>query len=170
VALATVIDVEPATITIVDADSALARSAMAKYFTELAQRFPDGFEPGDALDEAALSFNPPGGVFVIAQWEDQAVGCGAAQFLDADTAEIKRMWVSPGWRGRGLGQGLLTFLEREARQAGCGRVVLDTNGALSEAINMYRSRGYVEIERYNDNPYAHHWFAKDVAAAGEERA
>jgi len=163
-------DVEAATITVVDAGSAVARAAMADYFTELAQRFGEGFEPGDALDQAAVSFNRPRGVFVIARWEDQAVGCGAVQFLDADTAEIKRMWVSPGWRGRGLGHQLLAFLERAALQAACLRVVLDTNSALSEAIRMYSSHGYVPIDRYNDNPYAHHWFAKDLAAADEETA
>jgi GNAT superfamily N-acetyltransferase len=142
---------------------------MTSYFAELAERFPEGFEAGDALDEAAASFNRPRGVFVVAQLDDQTAGCGAVQFLDADTAEIKRMWVSPAWRGRGLGQRVLAFLEREAVLAGRGRVVLDTNGALSEAINMYRSRGYVGVERYNDNPYAQHWFAKDLRAVPGER-
>jgi len=133
---------------------------MDAYFAELAQRFPGGFDPGDALDEAATAFNPPMGVFVLALANGQSVGCGATQFLDAHTAEIKRMWVSPAYRGRGVGRQLLTRLESEARVAGRTRVLLDTNGTLTEAIAMYGSQGYVPVERYNDNPYAQHWFEK----------
>ena len=42
------------------------------------------------------------------------------------------------------------------------RVVLDTNETLDEAIAMYERAGYARIDRYNDNPYAHHWFGKSV--------
>jgi ribosomal protein S18 acetylase RimI-like enzyme len=134
---------------------------MERYFTELGERFPGGFEPGDALRDAAASFNPPGGVFVIAFVQGEPAGCGGAQYLDETTAEIKRMWVSPHSRGLGLGRRLLARLEEEARLAGRRRVVLDTNGTLTEAISLYRSQGYVPVDRYNDNPYADRWFAKD---------
>ena len=97
--------------------------------------------------------------------DDEVAACGGVQRIDARTGEIKRMWVDPGWRGVGLGQRLLTLLEAAAVDHGWRRVVLDTNETLSEAIRMYERAGYQPIERYNDNPYAHHWFAKDLPAA-----
>ena len=72
------------------------------------------------------------------------------------------MWVASTVRGIGLGKRLLGHLEDEARASGRTRVVLDTNGSLTEAISMYRALGYTAIERYNDNPYAHHWFEKTL--------
>ena len=151
---------------VVDAGSEPARWAMTEYFTELAVRFPAGFEPGDALDEAVTSFNPPRGVFVLAFVENEPAGCGGAQFLDEDTAEVKRMWVSPGHRGLGLGRQLLAHLEGEARRAGRRRIVLDTNASLTEAINLYRSYGYAPTDPYNANPYADRWFVKELPADG----
>jgi ribosomal protein S18 acetylase RimI-like enzyme len=72
------------------------------------------------------------------------------------------MWVDPRFRGRGIGRAVLRRLEAEAARLGCRRVVLDTNGSLAEAIALYGRNGYVEIDRYNDNPYAEHWFSKDI--------
>lgn len=94
--------------------------------------------------------------------DDATLGCGGLQRLDDRTAEIKRMWIHPDWRGLGLGGRLLARLEAAARGLGRSRVVLDTNETLTEAITMYERAGYHPIDRYNDNPYAHHWFAKDL--------
>ena len=137
-----------------------ARAAMAAYFAELDERLADGFDPGDALEDAGAAFRPPLGRFLLARRGDATVGCGALQFLSADTAEIKRMWVSPACRGVRLGSRLLGHLEGLARSQGCTNVVLDTNGVLAEAIAMYGRHGYLEVEPYNDNPYAQHWFRK----------
>ncbi len=150
-------------ITTVDAGSAGARGALAHYFAELDRRLTGGFTVDAALDEATSSFNPPAGLFVIATSADEVVGCGALYWFDATTAEVKRMWVDAKVRGIGLGRRVLGHLEDEARRAGCQRVVLDTNEALVEAIAMYRALGYREIEPYNDNPDAHHWFEKLLA-------
>lgn len=148
---------------VVDAAAPEAQRAMTEYLAELARRLPGGFEAPTAFDDAAVRFNPPHGVFVVGRGDAGAVvACGAVDLLDDETAEIKRMWVSPTRRGSGLGKRLLSFLEDEARRAGRSVVVLDTNGTLAEAIAMYRSSGYVEVDRYNDNPYAEHWFRKDI--------
>jgi GNAT superfamily N-acetyltransferase len=154
---------ENVTLTIVDAGATEARWAMSQYFEELAQRFPGGFVPGDALDVAAIRYNAPTGLFVIARVAGETVGCGALDFLDDTSAEIKRMWISPQIRGIGLGKRLLARLESEARRAGRPRVVLDTNGSLTEAIAMYEASGYARTDPYNDNPYAEHWFAKTIS-------
>ena len=131
-----------------------------QYFDELDRRFVGGFNGDEALSSAAPSLNPPSGLFFIAMVEDDVVGCGGIQWIDGATAEIKRMWVDSRRRGIGLGKRLLGFLEAEARSAGRTRLILDTNESLTEARSMYRTLGYDAIERYNDNPYAHHWFEK----------
>ena len=145
-----------------DAGSTEANWALVQYFGELDRRFVGGFDTTEALGEATATLNPPYGLFVIARLEDEIVGCGAIHWIDDVTAEIKRMWVDPGRRGIGLGKRLLRHLEAEVLSSGRARVVLDTNESLAEAVSMYGALGYTAIERYNDNPYAHHWFEKSV--------
>jgi GNAT superfamily N-acetyltransferase len=158
------------TFAVVDAGSPEARLALERYVGELEQRFASGFDSRQALAEADAAFNEPSGRFVVAQLDGEVVGCGALLWLDQGAAEIKRMWVDPQRRGIGLGRRLLEHLEGEARRVGRSRVVLDTNEALTEAIAMYQAAGYVAIERYNDNPYAHHWFEKRLPPTGAEWA
>jgi DNA-binding MarR family transcriptional regulator/ribosomal protein S18 acetylase RimI-like enzyme len=145
----------------VDPIGAAATAAMTAYFTELDGRFPNGFDAGDALGPGAAAMAAPHGVFLLAAADDgTTVACGGVQRLDTDTAEIKRMWVDPNWRGTGIGRRMLTELEGHARRLGYARVVLDTNATLTEAIAMYAGAGYQAIPRYNDNPYAERWFTK----------
>lgn len=139
-----------------------ARWAMGQYVDELAGRFPVQVTTRDALDSTTTAFEPPGGVFVLACDGGDTVGCGAVQFLDASTGEIKRMWVAPSARGRGTGRLLLAELEHHIIESGRERAVLDTNSALTEAIAMYRSCGYAQIAPYNDNADADRWFAKGL--------
>ncbi|MFN0027196.1 MAG: GNAT family N-acetyltransferase, partial [Acidimicrobiales bacterium] len=149
---------------VVDAGTAPARQTMARYFEELGRRLPEGFESGSALQDARTLFNAPQGLFVLATVDHKPVGCGALQWHQgpdgAVLAEIKRMWVDPTVRGQGLGRRLLATLEGHARRGGARQVTLDTHGELREAMAVYRSAGYCAIERYNDNPYAQHFFAK----------
>jgi GNAT superfamily N-acetyltransferase len=102
----------------------------------------------------------PAGVFLVGYEGDDAVACGGLKRLDATTAEIKRMFVAPEGRGRGLGRRILGALEAEARARGYTRIVLDTAAPLDEAARLYLSAGYREIPAYNDNPYAARWFDK----------
>lgn len=139
-----------------------AVAATGHYFAELDARFPDGFDAGGAVDHDAAAMAPPGGVFVVATSDGEPVACGGVQPLEGGTGEIKRMWVHADWRGAGLGSRMLRHLETLARDLGHRRVVLDTNGTLVEAIAMYRRAGYQPVQRYNDNPYAQAWFAKDL--------
>jgi GNAT superfamily N-acetyltransferase len=105
-------------------------------------------------------FSPPGGAFVIG-WEDGApVAGGGIKRLDDTTAEIKRMYVAPEARGRGVGRALLTALEDEARRMGYHAVRLDTGRFQTAALRMYRESGYREIEDYNANVYASFWGEK----------
>ena len=131
----------------------VALEAVSHYFAELDRRFSHGFDPGEP-DHA--------GTFVVATSDGRPVAYGGVRPLDAETGEIKRMWVHDDWRGAGLGSRMLRELEALARRLGHHRVVLDTNGTLTEAIAMYARAGYAPIERYNDNPYAEAFFEKSL--------
>ena len=74
--------------------------------------------------------------------------------------EVKRMWVAADARGLGVGRRILEMLETRARDVGVRTLRLETNRTLKEAQALYRSCGYVEVEPFNDEPYAHHWFEK----------
>ena len=147
---------------VVDAGSRDAKEAMAAYFVELDERFRTGFDLDAGGAAEVDGMRPPDGAFVLVRSDHAPVGCGGVQRIDDRTGEIKRMWIHPDWRGAGLGRRLLAELEAVARKLGRHRVVLDTNEVLVEAIAMYGRAGYRAIERYSDNPYAHHWFAKDL--------
>ena len=155
--------VRAATVRIEQVDPAgpAALAAVAAYVAELDERFPDGFEVGD-LTAGTERLRSPDGAFVVATSDGVPVACGGVQPIGDGAGEIKRMWVRPGWRGAGLGSRLLRHLEGVARDLGRTAVRLDTHGALTEAVEMYRRAGYREIERYNDNPYAQHFFTKDL--------
>ena len=147
---------------VIDPASPMALDALGAYFAELDERFVGGFDPGDTLVADAPAMRPPTGAFVVALDRDAVLGCGAIVRHTADAGEIKRMWVAPAARGCGIGRRLLGELEQRVGRLGYEQIVLDTNAVLDEAIAMYTSAGYTAIERYNDNPYAMHWFTKPV--------
>jgi N-acetylglutamate synthase-like GNAT family acetyltransferase len=68
-----------------------------------------------------------------------------------------------------LGRRLLEALERQAREAGVAVLHLETNHTLIEAIHLYRDSGYQEVEAFNDEPYAHHWFEKRLTEDAADR-
>jgi DNA-binding MarR family transcriptional regulator/GNAT superfamily N-acetyltransferase len=150
----------------VGAGEPVARAATGHYFAELDALFPAGFDPGPTVPE-------PEATWVVATSDGAPVAFGGIRPVPAvgpDTAEIKRMWVDATWRGAGLGSRMLRHLEDLARDRGHDRVVLDTNGHLHDAIAMYDRAGYRRIERYNDNPYAEAFFAKDLSRRSAGRS
>ena len=152
------VQVEPA-----DAATDEARRCLTAYYAELARRFPQGFDPGRSLHPDTREFAEPTGLFVIARLHGRAIGCGAVLFHDDAPAYIKRMWVDDAVRGMGVGRRILAALEQAARDHGAASVTLETNASLTEAIAMYRASGYVEVEPFNDEIYADHWFEKVLA-------
>lgn len=149
------VEVEPA-----DAASDDAQACLSAYYAELARRFPGGFDPGRSLHPDTHEFREPTGGFVLARLHGRAIGCGAVLFHDRAPAYIKRMWVDDAVRGMGVGRRILAALEQAARDHGAASVTLETNASLTEAIAMYRASGYVEVEPFNDEVYADHWFEK----------
>jgi DNA-binding MarR family transcriptional regulator/GNAT superfamily N-acetyltransferase len=141
-----------------------ARWCIAQYFAELDRRFPGGFDPSASIPAGADELRPPAGVLLVARLHGDPVGCGALKFHGRAPTELKRMWVSPDARGLGVGRRLLGALEERAEASGARVVRLETNGELAEAIALYRSSGYEEVDAFNDEPYAHHWFEKRLRA------
>jgi putative acetyltransferase len=138
----------------------LGSAALDSLFAEL-NREVDGIYPEEGanhyrLDPAEVSPGR-GGCFVL--WMGaEPVGCGALRMLDADTGELKRMFVRPAWRGRGLSRRMLRHLEAEARRCGARRLVLETGTRLTASVALYESEGFREIERfgeYANSPLSH---------------
>ena len=106
---------------------------------------------------------PPRGAFVLIEEDGRALAGGGVRRLSDGVAEIKRMFVLPEARGRGLGRRLLDALEAAAADLGYARVRLDTAASMPVAREMYRRAGYREIEDYNGNSYAAFWGEKVLA-------
>lgn len=136
-------------------DDPVARTLVAAVQQEYVRRYggPDEtqVQPGE--------FAPPAGLFVVAWQDAEPVGCGGWRRHGRDTAEIKRMYVVPAARGRGLARALLAELERAAAAAGCRRIVLETGEQQPEAVSLYASSGYAPVPpfgRYADADGARH--------------
>jgi GNAT superfamily N-acetyltransferase len=140
-----------------------ARFALASYADELDRRFHAGFDPARSLPAEDKDLRPPRGVLLLATLHGEPVGCGALKLHGDEPAELKRMWVAEPARGMGLGRRLLAELEAAAARAGAPAARLETNASLVEAIALYRASGYVEVEPFNDEQYADHWFEKHLA-------
>jgi DNA-binding MarR family transcriptional regulator/GNAT superfamily N-acetyltransferase len=151
----------------VDPASEDARDCMAGYAAELRERFPEGFDEADLVRPAEV--RGEAGVFLVAYEDDCPVGCGGLRTLEPGTGEIRHVWVVPGARGLGLGRRLLAELERQAAARGFTVVRLGTHRVLTEAIQLYRSSGYVEVRRYGDEAHADYWFEKRVSLAAPQR-
>jgi len=107
-------------------------------------------DPGD--------FAPPDGLFLVGYCDDRPVATGGWRRLGPD-AEIKRMYVVAAARGRGHARRMLAELERTAAAAGFPRVILGTGSKQPEAVELYRSSGYVDVEPfgyYKDAPLSIH--------------
>lgn len=113
---------------------------------------------GVPLDPAELG--PPGGVYLVGWAGRETVGGGGLRTIGPALGEIKRMYVAPSWRGRGVARRLLGALEDAARSLGHERVRLDTGPLQPEARHLYQTAGYVSIPDYNDNHHAAFWGEK----------
>ena len=143
-------------------DDAEARRCVARYREELGARFPAGFSPTGNACAADAELSDPVGTFLLVGFGARALGCGGVRTLSPGLGEIKQMWVDPSLRGQGAGRRLLVALEAAAGDLGHRRVRLDTSRHLGAARRLYLASGYREIPDYNQNPYADHWFEKDL--------
>jgi GNAT superfamily N-acetyltransferase len=150
------------TLVVEPADAAVSVAVQDAFFAEIAARYP-GWTPGDSQSVAPSELAPPSGVWVNAYLRGRPVGGGGLQALNGDTAEVRRIFLDESARGRGIGRALLVELERHARALGYGHVRLTTGRAQPEAIRLFRSAGYREIDPFSDGRFTDYWMEKALA-------
>jgi GNAT superfamily N-acetyltransferase len=111
-----------------------------------------GGDPGSGPPPRAEDFLPPGGTFLLARLDGRPCGCGGLSRFDDATAEVRRMYVVPEARGRGVAKALVAWLLQAASDAGYSRVRLETGNRQHEALGLYRSAGFRPIPCWG--PYA----------------
>ncbi len=94
---------------------------------------------------------PDGRLYIVLDGE-QAVGCIGLRKIDEENCELKRLYIRPAWRGRGLSRKLMDLILADAREIGYRTMLLDTLPFLKTALKLYQDYGFVEIDRYNDSP------------------
>lgn len=139
-----------------------ARYCLGEYYAELGRRFEHGFDVSLSRDPDARDMRRPRGSFIVAMSDTLPIGCVGLKGTDHGYAEIKRLWVAPAARGLRLGRRLMDAAESSARELGIALLRLDTNSALPEAAQLYRSTGWREIPRFNDDPYPDLFFEKHL--------
>lgn len=124
----------------------VARGLIDALCSEMSVRYgtpPSPFSPSEAA--------APRSVFLVARLEAQPVGCGALRQLDEHTAEVKRMYVAPVGRRKGIARKVMVELERHARELGYRAIRLETGVRQPEAQRLYESLGYRRIAAFG--PY-----------------
>ena len=128
--------------------SYVAEQLIAALNAELEHRYPEEGANFFRLDADEVADGR--GAFLVAYLGETPIGCGAVRRIEPRVAEIKRMYVAPTARGRGVGRQMLLELETIARQLGAERIVLETGPRQPEAIALYRRAGFVEIALFGD--------------------
>jgi DNA-binding MarR family transcriptional regulator len=146
----------------VDPEHADAQYCLAEYVAELNERSPRGFNPSIGATALPHQVRSPAGQFFVAYLHGEPIGCGAVKHHPDAPAEIKRMWIAPTARGLGLGRRLLETLEACAKAGGARVAHIETSTVLGEALSLYRSAGWVEVQQFNDEPFADHWLEKEL--------
>jgi GNAT superfamily N-acetyltransferase len=122
----------------------------------------------DATELAVVEFAPPQGIFVVGRDAGQPVACGGVRLVEPEVGELKRMYVAPAARRRGIARAMLDHLEREARKLGATWLRLETGLHQPEALALYASAGYADAEpfgHYAGAPLARH-LAKNLVDSG----
>ncbi|AZQ34414.1 GNAT family N-acetyltransferase [Streptomyces cyaneochromogenes] len=153
------------------ADSSVAAALWRAYYTEISDRYyllHEGHrtDPAELEREIAAGvgaeLTPPKGQLLIARYAGEPAGSVGIRLLDADTAELTRVFVHESVRGKGGGRVLVRAAEETARAFGAARLILDTRHDLVEARALYTHLGYEETAPHNDDVYAEHWFSKPL--------
>jgi DNA-binding MarR family transcriptional regulator/GNAT superfamily N-acetyltransferase len=139
-----------------------ARYCLGEYYAELRRRFEKGFEVALSRDPDAVDMVRPRGAFLLAMSDGLPIGCVGLKGTGGEVAEIKRLWICPTARGFGVAKRLMRAAEAAAQELSVKTLRLDTNSALPEALNLYRTSGWVEIDRFNEDPYPDHFFEKHL--------
>jgi GNAT superfamily N-acetyltransferase len=135
-----------------------------KLIAEVQQEYVVRYGAEDQTPVDPAQFAPPLGLFLVAYVDGVPAACGGWRARGTDV-ELKRMYASPAFRGRGLARAVLAALERKAAEAGFRRMILETGLRQPEAIALYESSGYAPVPGfgyYADSPEAV-YLGKEVA-------
>lgn len=149
----------------VDPEHEHAQACLEHYTEELNRRSERTFDPSVGATAPPAEVRPPAGRFFVAYLHGEPIGCGAVKHPPGAPAQIKRMWIAPAARGLGLGRRLLDTLESCAREAGATIARIETNSDLDEALALYASTGWTEVEPFNDEPFADRWLQKSLSSS-----
>ena len=143
------------------ADPALppASALLAAMVAEMNELYGD-IEVQGMPSASPVDFAPPAGGFLVGYVDGEPICAGGIKRIAPDAAEIKRMYVVPGARRRGVARTLLGALEDAARERGYAFVRLDTGPKQQHAVALYASAGYSEVANFNANPIAAYWGEK----------
>jgi GNAT superfamily N-acetyltransferase len=142
------------------ADSLVAVRLVEAMVDEMEQLYELPRGSGLGLSASPADLSPPGGAFIVVYADGRPVAGGGIKRDEHGVAEIKRMYVVPEARGRGLGRRLLEALEDVARERGYARIRLDTGARQPGARALFEGAGYHPVEDYNGNPQAAFWGEK----------
>jgi len=137
--------------------------------TEMKAELVGAYDAPGRLDNPPLlpaELRPPGGVYLVGYEGAEAVAGGGVRRLSEGVAEIKRMYVRPAARSRGVAAQLLAALEEAAVSLGYRRARLDTGPRQVHAQRLYRAAGYRDVPPYNENPFACFWGEKRLVQGG----
>lgn len=151
--------------------SPVAAALWRAYYTEVSDRWylrhegrrtgPEELEREIAARTGA-DLAPPRGRLLVARYGGEPAGSAGVRLLDASAAELTRVFLYAGMRGRGGAALLVAAAEDAARDLGATALVLDTRSDLVEARALYARLGYEESAPHNDDRYAEHWFRKEL--------
>jgi GNAT superfamily N-acetyltransferase len=144
-------------------DGPASRALWAEYQALLADRLDAPPADPEHVFAAPESFTGPGSAWLVAYDGEDPVACGGLRALDAETGEIKRMFVTARARGRGHARALLAELERRAAAAGQRRLRLITTEVLREARGLYEAAGYAIVATPREGARQDYWMEKRLA-------
>ena len=147
--------------------SAEALDVSLRYYEDIVGRYygrPASRQ--EVLDAQAgypsMDLVPPTGLLLLARQGAAVLGCAGMRVRPGEIGEVTRVFVAPAARGHGVGRLLMEDLERRSRGLGLHALRLDTRSDLLEARGLYASLGFAEVEAHNTDPYANHWFRKEL--------
>ncbi|MGR7945417.1 MULTISPECIES: GNAT family N-acetyltransferase [unclassified Paenibacillus] len=141
-------------------------SADLAYLIAKLDRYLEGIYPAEEI--FSVDFSDPKTeemVFAVAYWDGVPVGCGGIRRLEASMVELKRFFVEPDMRRKGIAKSLFHWLEQRAGHLGCAVMRLETGAPQVESVAFYSSQGFYEIERFGEYVDCHSSFCMEKKIA-----
>lgn len=157
-----------ATVTAVLPSSPDGKAVLTAYFRDIVSRDHGREASRDEVEtemreDPSDDLRPPTGLFLVARHDTAVVGCVGLLLLPDGLGEVRRVFVEPSARRRGVGAQLMRAVEDEARSRALTRLRLDTRTDLVEARRLYARHGYREVAPFNDGRWADRWLEKSLA-------